>query len=379
MNKILNIERILVFNDFVDLFIAKDKLDLSYLCLLTKNTSEGYQYYCVGISKKRLYQFINGKIDLRQVFEDPEIHEYYSTEDTSNTEFIAYKANIEVLAEELLPSDGYYYTNEIQDEMIRREVMEYNNVVIHLSLSDDSGESSIPIKDLGDFSNRYQSLVEYSYKKAISILQIPANQQHLNSENFTLRAFGSSPGSFNLHLKSNAYMDLFGNSIIVEGLKLIDNIISIGSSTEELIEKFKSVKGHTLSQFKNLIDKILEKNVDFKYKWLSPSSTEIITRTITEQYATNVKEILALKDELIGEDKEFIGYVKQADVERGTWRITNESDGKDYPGESAVHLLDGVTLETVKYKFICDEIIETLRVTEKEKIKYILKDVQKLS
>ena len=378
MQRQLHIERILVFHDFPELFLAKDQLGLDYLCLLVKNTVTEYEYRCVAISKNRLYQFLNGKIDLLQIFVEPELKEWYSTKDTSESYVIVDLLDITGLQEEYLPSDGYFFTNDVRDDLIREEVIEHDNVVIHLSLSDENDNQSIPIEDLGDFSKLYQALVENAYKKAIINSQLKEKKSLIIPQNYSLRAFAASPGSFILHLKSQANKDLFGNSIIEEGLKKIDDIISDADNPELLIEKLRLIKGHAISNYKKLIDKIIGQNVTLKYKWLSPNSTEIQRRTITKDYAQKVNEILALKDELSEEIKEFAGYVKQADVESGTWRITNEEDGKDYSGKSVGHLLDGITLETTKYRFICEEVIETLKVTEQEKVKYILKEVEKI-
>ena len=378
MKRKLHIDRILVFNDFPELFLAQDRSGLDYLCLLTNLEIDLYNYHCVAISKKRLYHFLNGKIDLRDIFTNPELPEWWHATDTSKSEFeITFYSN-EGLKEEYLPEIDCFFSDELQDDLIRSEVVEHNNVIVHLSLSDTNNRQSIPIDDLGDFSKLYQALVENAYKKSILNSDIKDKRSFIIPENYKLEAFAASPGSFNLHLVSRSNKDLFGNSIIEEGLRRIDDIISYTESEEELIESLRQIKGHTISNYRRLLEKIINRNINFKYRWHSPSSSVIHTRTINQQYATRVKEILDLKDELVQEIREFIGLVKQADVERGNWRITNEEDGKDYSGESDGHLLDGITLETVRYKLICEEIIEAMKVTEKEKINYRLISVEKL-
>lgn len=377
MTRKLHIDRVLVYHDFPELFLAKDSVGLDYLCLLIQNESDAYEYCCVSISKSNLYKFLNGKLDLRQIFTDPEIREWWSAVDTSEAQFTATILDIEQLQENYLPASGYFFTDERQDDVIREEVVEHENVIIHLSLSDEYDNQSISIEDLGNFSRLYQSLVENAFKKAILNSQINDKKSFITTQNYSLRAFAASPGSFNLHLKSGAAKDIFGKSIIEEGLRKIDDVIQ-NTDNETLIEKLRTIKGHAISNYKRLLEKVINQNITFKYKWMSPDSPEIHQRTISQEYAQRVKEILVLKDELSEEIKEFIGFVKQADVERGSWRITNEDDSKDYSGESDGRFLDGITLETVKYKFTCAEVVETLRVTEKEKTKYVLKTVEKL-
>ena len=378
MKRKLIIDRILVYNDFPELFLAQDNSGLDYLCLLTNISDEFYNYSCVAISKNRLYKFLNGKIDLREIFINPELPEWWETNDTSEEEIEISFFNDTGLEDEFLPEEGCFFVEEQNEETIREEVVESNNVIVHLSLSDKQNKQSIAIDDLGDFTKLYQSLIENAYRKAILTSELDHKRSYIIPDNYQLNAFASSPGSFVLHLKSNSNKDLFGNSLIEEGLRRVDEIICDPNNENELIEALRSVKGHTISNYQKILDKIIRENITFKYKWLSPSSPIIHTRTINEKYARKVKEILSQKDELVEEIKEFIGFIKQADVERGSWRITNEEDNKDYTGDSEGHLLDCITLETVKYKFICEEIIESMKVTEKEKVKYRLKQIEEV-
>ena len=378
MKRKLIIDRILVYNDFPELFLAQDNSGLDYLCLLTTLSDEYYNYHCVSISKNRLYNFLNGKVDLREIFINPELPEWWETKNTSEEKIeISFFNNIG-LDDVFLPEEGCFFVEEQEEDIIREEVVNNNNVVIHLSLSDKQNKQSIPIEDLGDFTKLYQSLIENAYKKAILTSELDHKKSYIIPDNYQLNAFASSPGSFVLHLKSNSNKDLFGNSLIEEGLRRIDGIICDPKNENELIDALRSVKGHTISNYQKILDKIINENITLKYKWLSPSSPIIHTRSINEQYARKVKDILSQKEELVEEIKEFIGFIKQADVERGSWRITNDEDNKDYTGVSEGHLLDGITLETVRYKFTCEEIIESMKVTEKEKVKYRLKFIEEI-
>src|SRR5690554_1562862 len=119
MKRKLHIDRILVFHDFPELFLAQDKSGLDYLCLLTELNSAEYQYHCVSISKKRLYQYLNGKVDLRDIFINPELSEWWIANDTSQKEFeIAFYSH-EGIRDELLPDIDCFYTEELLDELIR--------------------------------------------------------------------------------------------------------------------------------------------------------------------------------------------------------------------------------------------------------------------
>jgi hypothetical protein len=372
----LTIDRILVFNDFPQLFLAKDAMGTNYMCLATHFSDSHYSYISVSLSNKVLYQFLNGKRDLRSVFVEPEIREWWSSNDTSRSTITIELLDFDRPPNELLPDDGFFFTDQLQDDPIRQEVVEHNNVIIHLSLSDNQDDQSIQVTDLGDFTKLYQGVVENAYKKAILRSALPEKKSFILPNNYSLRAFASSPGSFVLHLKSNSSKDLWGNSIIEEGLKMIDNVITDVKNDEKLIEQLRAVKGHTISNYKKLLEKVIKQKVTFSYRWISPASNEIHIRAISTKYAERVHKILESKEELGDEIKILVGFVMQADVEKGGWRITNLEDGKDYSGESSGHLLEGITLETVKYKLTCKELVEALRVTEREKVRYILTAVE---
>ncbi|MCA6426496.1 MAG: hypothetical protein IM602_12680, partial [Cytophagales bacterium] len=50
----------------------------------------------------------------------------------------------------------------------------------------------------------------------------------------------------------------------------------------------------------------------------------------------------------------------------------------EYSGEATGQILQGVTVETVDYKLTCLETIEELKVSEKERTKYILQVLEKV-
>lgn len=143
------------------------------------------------------------------------------------------------------------------------------------------------------------------------------------------------------------------------------------------MEVFQGIKGHSIKSYKKLISSIVLKNIDVTYEWFSLENNKPRKRTITKDYAKKVLEILNKKSELSKEIKEFTGYLLQADTEKGTWRINNLEDKKEYSGTSKIEikLLSGVTLETQLYKLICEEIIEENNLNHNEKVKYKLNKI----
>lgn len=378
MTKRLNILQILVYYDFPEIFIAIDEVGTNYLCLLVNTDQGNITYIATAISSKRLSGFINGNIDLRDIYELPEIKEwyYFNQVDGSINAELWQDGNIQ---ESFLPEKGFFYNKSLHgEELILNEVIEKKNAVIHLAISDEEDNDSIEADDLGDVVKLYQAIIENSYKKAISTGNIKEKKSLYMPKNFKLRAFASSHSSFNIHLYSMSYIDLFGKAFIEIGLEKFDEITRDFDNEAELINSLRSVKGHTISSLKKLVKKIIDNNIKIKHKWFAPNQDKVHFTFIDNPKAEKIYKILNLSEELAEETKIFIGFFVQVDVEKGTWRIINREDEKEYSGEVIGQRLQGVTVETVTYKLTCQEIMEELKVEEKEKIKYILQTLEEV-
>ncbi len=361
-----------------ELFIATDEVGGSFICLLLDLNENGPNYIATAISLARISSFIKGQIELRAIISDPEINEWY-TFTIDNEQISANKAEFDQVPDDLLPDVGFYLNNEITDNSaIVQEVVEKKNAVIHLALSDDKEEFSIDADDLGDVIKLYSVMLENAYKKALGEHKAKGKKALVVPVNYKLRAFAASRASFNMHLYSQSQKDLFGNCMIEFGLEKIDQIFADYSNDEELIASLKSVKGHAVSSFKKILKKIIDEKIKLKHKWFAPNQEQVHYHVIDEKKAQKIYDILNQSEELTEEMKELIGVFVQADVERGTWRIKTLDEGKEFSGEANPEELRGITLDTITYRLICQEIIEEFKVTEKEKAKYVFKSVEKL-
>jgi len=377
MIKQLNISQILVYYDFPEIFVAVDSVGTNYLCLLVATDNGNTNYITTAISNKRLSSFINGSTDLRDIFEEPEIKQWFTFSQVIDS-IEAIEWNEASLPQDFLPEKGFLYHKQLQgDELILNEVIEKRNAVVHLAVSDSEDNYSIDADNLGDIVKLYQVIIENSYKKSLIQRNIKDKKQYYIPPNYKLRAFASSYSSFNLHLYSTSQTDLFGNAMIEMGLEKFDEITKDFDNEEDFIAALRTVKGHTISSLKKLVKKLIDNNIKLKHKWFAPNQDKVHFTIIDKSKAEKIYAVLNLAEELAEETKTFLGYFVQVDVEKGTWRIYNLEDEKEYSGEATGQSLQGVTVETVNYKLVCQEIIEELKVTEKEKTKYVLQTIDK--
>lgn len=362
----LTVEKVLVYYDVPQVFSAKDAVGSHYLCLLVDEEGNNLQYLTLPISQGKLTKVVCGLIDLREAFVNSEMQKWFIAKVTEQ-EVLATEAPFKVVPEEYLPEEGYYCELYSQsEEAIVSEILERENAIVHIAISDGSHKNSIKVNILSSIAKAFQDLIKYISKKA-----------KIDEADYSLRAFGSSIGSFNIHLENEGSRDMYKQMPIEYALKMINEILNYEVGEDAYIEKLKEVKGHSIGILKKIVSEIIEENVSIKYKWGTPSSANISIKVLNIDRALKIKEILDnASDELQEEEIIFEGIAKKVDV-KGEWRILNEADNKEYSGKAVdTDLLSGITTDTKKYRFICTETISFDKITDKEKIKYTLKRIE---
>ena len=86
MNISLTVQETLIFHDYPQLFVAKDKIGGLQLCLAIDDTP---QYMSVAISAARLQDLKLSKIDLHSVFANPELEAWFKVNLTDTHEVLA--------------------------------------------------------------------------------------------------------------------------------------------------------------------------------------------------------------------------------------------------------------------------------------------------
>ena len=123
MNKEIFIERILVYYDIPQVFIAKDAIDTRYLCMYIGSQSDYDSYVGVQISQSRLFELFAGKIDLRTAYQAPEIQEYFDIHNAGDLRVVAMNSSIE---DQYLPDEDFFTAIDL-DDTIEREVLSLND------------------------------------------------------------------------------------------------------------------------------------------------------------------------------------------------------------------------------------------------------------
>ncbi len=379
--------RTLLYYDGPVLFVGQDSVNTSYLCLLIKKTEDRDKYLCVAISPTRLNSLIVGDVDLRVVFENPEVQSYYSLDvaDAAPDDLTLVILDQENLDKTWFPNPGTYLSKvpeQVKSEAIAKEAIGKKTAIIHLSLSPPESISehviSTPLLVKGLLL--FQNIVRVSFKKAIKTLPREVRTRLDIPDNYMTEVYGFSPSSFKIHLRAKTYTDLLGKADIERGLEFIDEMVSLADDLDKTLEYLKQNRGHVANYYIKLLEFIIENNSPVSYSWTSPHLKKVKSYSIYKRQALPIYEKAMAMKELGTEVIQFAGEFTKVDIERNMWTVKNDEDGKHYSGgmkEPGISLR-GVTAGIQKYRFTIEERIEESEVTGKEIYSYLLVSYQKL-
>lgn len=367
MEKQITINTILEYYDIPQLFVGTDNVNTRYLCMLFDDT-EQYSYIAVPVSPRRLNLFLAGKLDLREIYTNPEISFEYYIATPCEQRFQLHPYHTDTLPEEMLPCEGYLYAPSDENDTITQEMTEYLHPIIHLGFEDTNNSHDINAICLSDILKEYQSMVINCFRK---------EGGNKRSTDPRLRLFNTSAASFNLHLYAEAPLGLFNISSIDRTLHSIDKLMKC-SNENELKQMAETLKGHTISSYKNFVKKLIDNELSVKYGWFdSLSENKIINTKIQLPQLHQIYEILVKSSELAKEIKEFDGILIGLNTEKGTWNL-ELIDGNNIKGTTEnPTLLHGLTSKK-EYHIICEEIIEQIDISLKEKSTLKLISIQEI-
>lgn len=372
----LTISNILIFYDVPQLFIAYDEASSKYLCIGIDET----RYIAMQISPDKLYRITSWKLDLKTAFSHSENGHWYFGEIIEQKIIDINISNIITsLTEEYLPDEWCYLpANEEQEDKDLLLALEMRqNPLMEVSISDEEDNTSISLWALSDFSDKFQSMYHYAYRKVVAMTSWMEKDAISDSQNSIMRAYAISPWSFKIHLEVKSTHLTFGESAIEIAFKNIDTIFDDSLWEEELIWELRKNKWHLLSSVKRFLEMTSDQNIVFKYKWVWQGYRQVSTRKLSKQRITYLNELLSNKNELTQEIKEFIGTVQMADT-KWDWRIFNLEDEIEYHWTYPEWLREKIEVQWSIYRFLCEEIIEEFKVSEKTKVKYILLSYEKI-
>lgn len=358
----LNIIRTLEFYDVPQIFVAVDAVGIKYLCLHYEVVDDGtLLYIAVQLSEDRLNDFLKGHIDLRQLYTNPE--QEGSLYIVKYDDTIIAQPYLEELLPSMLPLEGYYYDDSIDDDAeILERTVRTKSPIIRLAFETPDNKHTLEARCLSAALVSFQSLVDSSFKKLY---------KDIDSDISTLRVTTFAAASFDVELCANETLDLFGQSKLGTTLEEINKLFS--DDDKVVIETLRTLKGFAATNYRKFIDVLLSYGLAVNYKWVySTLEADVRKRKVAMSRLKSLYDIINSNSELGTEEQEFVGHFTAASFDNGKWTFAQEI-GKDIKGDCFDNnLLAGITLVGKRYKITCTATQSKNETTLKERTKYSL-------
>lgn len=360
----LRLTKILEYYDVPQLFVATDVLESNYICMLTEFTPNiGYQYFAVQVSLEKLKSFLHGEEELRQLYLRPEVEDAYFKVIVHKNIITAEVLSNDVITESILPADGYYYEEDEEAdnyELIQKTQRE-RFTIFRLGFIDNKNSHEIDTNCLAQALFAFQHTISNCHQKLYG-------KQNAIEANLRVTTFKAA--SFDVEFKTNSPVDLFGSSQLSDTFAIIDSLMRT-SQEKEFKSILRTIKGRTVSNYKNFIKILEDNNLSIKYKWVSSiADNNIVSTSVPKDRVSQIYELLTRNEELASEEKEYEGVFLSSSVENGKWSMRIDGDNHPINGESeSIALMSGVTIERKRYRIRCRETqiqnIATLKTENK--------------
>ncbi|MEZ8206680.1 DUF6575 domain-containing protein [Vibrio splendidus] len=369
-------ENVLMYYDFPQVFIAKDNVDLRYVCMYyADDESDHPKFLCTPVSDKRCNQLRTGKIDLRSIYAEPEVPDFFDCNKENSSESLSISSfDFDICPEDLLPDSGL--TFDISDELVNTsEALNSTIAYASLSVPEASDAPRIRSSKLADFLTVYQSVLKYLSKVVAKEgkVKIPKDDTPFDTD-----VFGFAHGSFTVKIKSS-YDDMFGENPLLSGaLSLLNEFLSSTDESDKALAFLRKNKGLTAGSLIKLLEFMNKNSCSLKHSWSSPNLDQAYIANTSIDKIASLYELCLKTQGLTTESVVIEGVFTLANTQTNAWKLI-DTEGQVHSGniKSEENItLDGVVIKNKKYRLNCEESLEVVTGTSKEKTSLHLKSIE---
>jgi len=350
--------------DYPQVFVARDAIGVRYVCMVVDEGECGPVFLCVPVSAQRCIDLLNGKLDLREIYEKPELFEFYhAAPDDLTQAFNIENAQFNETPQEWLPEPGlvFKYTDEV---LIKAQELNTTVAFASLAVPEASQEARIRSRKLSEFLAIYQGALRNLARAAA---KFNGKAIAKGEEPYETDVFGFCPGSFTVQVRSAESCDMLGeNKALISAFTKLNEFLSLADNPDDAVAFLLDIKGHAASSLISLLSFISENDCPFANTWSTPGMHSSSRSRIRVASAQNVIQRCLLREDIGVEELELTGVVDSAKVSTRTWRIDVGSVA--YSGgvkEGSSLNLAGITVGS-RYTFYCEEKIEIVQGTGRE-------------
>lgn len=377
---------ILEVYDFYDqplLFSAIDRLNRLYFVYNFEGDLTIDRWLMVSVSEDRLKAIRKGGVDIRSALANPETKQNYIITCDKKNGFTYSTRLIETdeINLDLLPISGFSLNieEEIAYKLFQTKIKEKSDssnriiteLIFHLK---NTFSHEAPVKLFTDVLSEFQSMVfaaaDLIHSKSPS-LSGPFSSDTM--EIGELLVMDVSPSSFKVILGSSNFVDLYGNSKLIEPINIISNLFNIGDDLDSLKSEFEKFNPRLIKNYYYLLSNLVSEDLDhFEFNWVVPKAKTTQKSSITREIANKVKTYIELSDQSTSEEFIIFGKLVAASIPRKTCEIIDNELNKVYEcRQVSESLIEGRTLGT-SYKARIQKIMTKTPSTGLTKDEHIL-------
>lgn len=377
---------ILEVYDFYDqplLFSAIDSLNRLYFVYNFDGDFTIDQWLMVSVSEDRLKAIRKGGVDVRTAFANPETEQNYIIICDKKNGFTYSTRLIEKdeINLELLPISGFSLNieEEIAYKLYQTKIKEKSDssnrivteLIFHLK---NTFAHEAPVKLLTEVLSEFQSVVfaaaDLIHSKSPS-LSGPYSSETMEIGELLVMDF--APSSFKVVLGSSNFVDLYGNSKLIEPIKIVSDLFNIGDDIDSLKSEFEKLNPRLIKNYYNLLSNLVHEDLaNFEFNWIVPKSKTAQKSSITREVANKVKTYIELSEKSTYEEVIIYGKLVAASIPRKTCEIEDNEFKVIFECKKVSEgLIEGRTLGT-SYKARIQKIMTKTPSTGLTKDEYIL-------
>lgn len=372
---------VLLFYDIPQVFLGKDEVGGQYVCMIgAEDGDDGPTYACTSISPERARGLVSGKIDLRAIFETPEIREFYSAHFVGGdaTHLIATPSTYDVFPSRSLPEPDLFF--EGFDEVVETAADMATTVsFVSLEVPEAVKQARIHTNTLGEFLFIFQAIVRNFSRAAARVAKKPLKK---GDDSFAADVFGFAKGSFTVKFCSSHPSDMHGeHPAFTAAMEQINRFLALSTDSEAALEYLQSVRGHTASSLIKLLNFLSEHEAAIRVEWANPSMGSASKSRLSLAEIRKLVEVCKQRSDLSVQEVIIRGRLDLAAQTAGTWKLISEEDNEVYSGEIAEGSkvsLNGAVIGDALYEFICEEYVEIVAATGREDRRLLLKKMKKI-
>lgn len=355
-----------VYYDGIQVFEARDSIGGHYIAVAVEATEERDRYLLTGVSPEALGRFRIGGMDLRSlVLQSPENDWYLASFGGDPAEPLLLEHRSSPLSETgYLPGPGFFLNDDPSDDEIVETARKENALAVEIRADSPRAalEHRVAADTLAGILSGFQALVRQSHRKATRGLGSARRPPGSDLLDVLVPA---APGSFRVVLASAHPPDVFGSSLLTPAFQHIDTVFDQVDDPEETVAHLRENRGRFAGATLNLLRFLNERGAGLRYGWADQDSEKAKRRGVSRSAAARIVEASATVPEIETETVEWTGQFQKFNRRTGIWGLLTEQGvvqgqrRKEGPG------LDGLEVGR-RYRFVCEEKIETIRVSGKD-------------